>query len=117
MEQFSKEDLQEKTKGELVDLFLILQSKIDNHQFDGVTQMYIALNAQFLDWAEQIRKIKVRIEDDNTSDLFDKLIKLAEKSGKILENLETMHERADKQLLLTERTRKAKKGSVEDRIS
>lgn len=116
MEQFNKEDLQEKTKGELIELFLTLQEKIENHQFDGVTQMYIALNEQFLDWAEQIRKIKVRIEDDNTSDLFDKLIKLAEKSGKILENLEIMHDRADKQLLLNEKTRKARKGSLESRI-
>lgn len=87
------DELRKLTKENLVDYALKLNLFAYDTLIDGNAYMYHSLNKQMKSISKQIAEVTIDITAESDMDLFDNIIKLAEKSDKISEGLEKVQGR------------------------
>lgn len=95
MAQYKREELQSSSKKELIDIVLEQGEQLKHLKFDAATQLYLTINDKLLDFTEKLSESVISIDDNK----FDKVLVLAEKIGKIAENMDKLAARANKDIL------------------
>lgn len=70
-----------------------LEGELNRYKTSGDAQLYVAINEQMIKISKNLRDITIDIESDKSDALFDRWLKLSEKSGQISDNLEKIRKK------------------------